>query len=38
MIIGVPLFAIIYSIIKELIEEKLDKKGLPVNTNDYLKK
>ncbi|MBS6507999.1 MAG: AI-2E family transporter [Paraclostridium bifermentans] len=38
MIIGVPLFAIIYSIIKEVIEGKLDKKGLPVNTNDYLKK
>ena len=38
MIIGVPLFAIIYSIIKEVIEEKLNKKGLPVNTKDYFKK
>ncbi|MEG2787591.1 MAG: AI-2E family transporter [Romboutsia sp.] len=38
MIIGVPLFAIIYSIIKEIVEEKLDKKGLPINTNDYMDK
>ncbi|MCR1848216.1 AI-2E family transporter [Paeniclostridium sordellii] len=38
MIIGVPLFAIIYSIIKEVIEDKLDKKSLPINTNDYKKK
>lgn len=35
MIIGVPLFAIIYSVIKELIEEKLRKKGLPVETEEY---
>ncbi|EPZ62577.1 putative membrane domain protein [[Clostridium] sordellii ATCC 9714] len=38
MIIGVPLFAIIYSVIKEVIEDKLDKKSLPINTNDYKKK
>lgn len=38
MIIGVPLFAVVYSIIKEIIEEKLDKKGLPVDTKDYIKK
>ena len=36
MIIGVPLFAIIYSIIKEIIEDKLVKKGLPRDTEDYL--
>lgn len=38
MIIGVPLFAVVYSIIKEIIEGKLDKKGLPVDTKDYIKK
>ena len=37
MIIGVPLFAIIYSIIKEYIEDKLNKKGLKVETKDYIK-
>ncbi|MDU2491615.1 MAG: AI-2E family transporter [Clostridium celatum] len=35
MIIGVPLFAILYSIIKEIIEEKLAKKGLPIETDKY---
>ena len=35
MIIGVPLFAIIYSIIKEVVEEKKKKKGLPVETEEY---
>ncbi|MDO5779649.1 MAG: AI-2E family transporter [Clostridium sp.] len=35
MIIGVPLFAIFYSIIKEIIEEKLAKKGLPIETDKY---
>lgn len=38
MIIGVPLFAIIYSIIKEVVEAKLDKKGLPMDTKDYMEK
>lgn len=37
MIIGVPLFAIIYSIIKEYIEDKLNKKGLKIETKDYIK-
>lgn len=36
MIIGVPLFAIIYSIIKDIIEAKLNKKGLPEETKDYI--
>ncbi|MCR8744858.1 AI-2E family transporter [Romboutsia lituseburensis] len=36
MIIGVPLFAIIYSIIKDIIEAKLNKKGLPEETQDYI--
>ncbi|WP_370773573.1 AI-2E family transporter [Clostridium sp.] len=35
MIIGVPLFAIFYSIIKEIIEDKLRKKGLPIETEKY---
>ncbi|MGL5751252.1 MAG: AI-2E family transporter [Paraclostridium sp.] len=35
MIIGVPLFAIVYSIIKEIIEANLEKKGLPTDTKDY---
>ena len=35
MIIGVPLFAIIYSIIKDIIESKLSHKGLPTETDNY---
>lgn len=35
MIVGVPVFAIIYSIIKEVVENKLRKKGLPIETDDY---
>ena len=38
MIIGVPLFAIIYSIIKEEIEYKLENKNLPTDTKDYMGK
>lgn len=37
MIIGVPLFAIIYSIIKDITESKLRKKGLPIETSDYMR-
>lgn len=36
MIIGVPLFAVVYSIIKELVEDKLDRKGLKTSTKDYM--
>ena len=36
MIIGVPAFAVIYSIIKEIIENKLKEKGLPIETEKYL--
>ncbi|MGL6105970.1 AI-2E family transporter [Romboutsia sp.] len=36
MIIGVPLFALIYSIIKDVIEDRLGKKGLPKDTKDYM--
>lgn len=38
MIIGVPLFAIFYSIIKEEIEYKLKMKELPTETKDYMNK
>ncbi|NLK94793.1 MAG: AI-2E family transporter [Clostridiales bacterium] len=37
MILGVPMFVVIYSIIKELIENKLHKKGLDVETEKYMK-
>lgn len=36
MIIGVPLFAVIYSLIKEFIENRLKKKGLAYDTEDYM--
>lgn len=36
MIIGVPLFAIVYSIIKEEVEYKLKIKELPTETKDYM--
>ena len=38
MIIGVPLFAIVYSIIKEEVEYKLKIKELPTDTKDYMDK
>ena len=38
MIIGVPLFAIIYSIVKEIIEARLKAKGLKTDTKDYISK
>ena len=36
MIIGVPLFAVIYSVIKENVEAKLEKKGLETETKKYM--
>lgn len=36
MVIGVPAFAVIYSIIKEVIEARLAEKGLPTETDNYL--
>lgn len=36
MIIGVPLFAIVYSVIKEEVEYKLKIKDLPTDTKDYM--
>lgn len=38
MVIGVPLFAVLYSIVKDYIEGRLRKKGLDVDTNNYVKK
>lgn len=37
MILGVPMFAVVYSLIKELIEGRLKEKGLKVETEDYMK-
>ncbi len=36
MIIGVPMFALIYSIIKDMIEARLRYKGLPTETQNYM--
>lgn len=36
MLIGVPLFAVIYSIIKENIEYRLKEKNMPIDTKDYM--
>ncbi len=36
MFIGVPLFAVIYSLIRSFIEQRLRKKDLPCSTGDYL--
>lgn len=35
MIIGVPIFAVIYSLIKEAVEIRLRKKGMPTQTEEY---
>ena len=35
MVLGVPLFVFIYSILKEFMEARLEKKGLPTETKDY---
>ncbi|GFN35076.1 AI-2E family transporter [Tepidimicrobium xylanilyticum] len=35
MIIGVPLFVFIYSIIKDIVEYRLEKKELPRDTKEY---
>ncbi|MCR5735834.1 MAG: AI-2E family transporter [Lachnospiraceae bacterium] len=36
MFIGVPVFAVIYSAYKAYIENRLEKKGMPVATEDYM--
>ena len=35
MIVGVPLFAVVYSLIKDLISWRLDRKDLSQDTRDY---
>lgn len=35
MFIGVPLFAVIYGLFAAFVEKRLNKKGLPVDTEDY---
>lgn len=35
MFIGVPVFAVIYSLFKAIVEGRLNKKGLSVETEDY---
>lgn len=37
LIIGIPLFAVIYSIIRTRVGKKLEKKGLPSDSNVYRK-
>ena len=37
LIIGIPLFAVIYSIVKAKVGEKLESKGLPASSNVYRK-
>ena len=37
LIIGVPLFVFLYSIVKDLLEARLKRKGLPVSTSAYEK-
>ena len=35
MFIGVPLFAVIYSLISEFVTSRLEQKGLPTGTGEY---
>lgn len=37
LIIGVPLFVFVYSIVKDIVEYRLAKKGLPIETKEYFK-
>ncbi|MBC8558457.1 AI-2E family transporter [Fumia xinanensis] len=38
MFIGVPLFAVIYSLVRQFAEWRLSKKGLPTTTDEYASK
>lgn len=38
MIMGVPTFALIYYIVKMIIQQKLEHKRLPINTEEYTEK
>jgi len=35
MLIGVPVFAVIYMLVREMVEGRLKAKGAPVNTSYY---
>ena len=35
MIVGVPIFAVVYSLVKETVELRLKNKGLPTSTEEY---
>lgn len=35
MFVGIPLFSVLYSLVKEYLNARLTKKGLSTNTNDY---
>ena len=37
MFIGVPIFAVLYTLVKELVEHRLRKKNLPISTEHYRK-
>lgn len=37
MIIGVPLFVFLYAILKEVLENRLERKSLPIETEEYMK-
>ena len=36
MVLGVPVFAILYSVLSRLVSSKLRKRKLPVETADYM--
>ena len=36
MVVAVPLFAVIYSVVKEIIEARLTRKELPIETEKYM--
>ena len=38
MVLGVPVFAMVYSILQRLVYRGLRRRGLPINTEDYLGK
>ncbi|MBR5538949.1 MAG: AI-2E family transporter [Clostridia bacterium] len=38
MFIGVPVFTVLYQMVKEFVENRLEKKGLPKETKEYGKK
>lgn len=38
MVLGVPIFAVFYSIMNRLVRSGLQRKGLPVETKDYITK